>query len=268
MAVKGKKAKARQIKHFVIGIATFLIVFAVIVFLGYYNLIKDSGISGKNLCPASGAKGHYVLLLDKTDPFNFTQKQAFSVFLDDLIHQKVPKDHLLSVFVLGEDFKANAEPIIELCNPGAGENVNAMTGNVKRARRTYEEKFIKPLMSQSDSLIGTKPANASPIFEMLQLVAINGFRKHDIKGERKLFLMSDMLHNSSAFSMYRSYPNYEDFATTDYGRKIKVDLQGVEINLYYLLTTPKLQTQRNLLFWEKYFTNSGARLVAVRPLEG
>ena len=268
MAVRGKKAKARQIKHLVIGITALLFVLVVMGGLLYHNLTKDSGLNITTLCPASGPKGHYVLLLDKTDPLNFTQKQAFSVFLDDLVHKKVPEGHLLSVFVLSEDFKTTAEPVVELCNPGTGESVSAMTGNVKRARRTYEEKFIKPLMEQSETFLGTKPATASPVFEMLQLAAINGFRKHDVKGARKLFLMSDMLHNSSAFSMYRSYPDFDDFAATDYGRKTKVDLQGVEVELYYLLNSPQLQTRRNLLFWEKYFTNYGARLIAVRPLEG
>lgn len=268
MAVKGKKAKARQTTHLVIGIAALVIVFVVTGGLINYNLTKEPNISSTTLCPASGAKGHYVLLVDKTDPLNFTQKQAFSIFMEDLVRKKVPEGHLLSVFVLGEDFKATAEPLFELCNPGSGENVSELTGNVKWARRTYEEKFIKPFFSNTESLLGTKPATASPVLEMVQLVAINGFRKHDVKGERKLFLMSDMLHNSSAFSMYRSSPDYEEFAATDYGRKTKVDLRGVEVELYYLLNTPQLQTRRNLLFWEKYFTNSGARLTAVRPLEG
>jgi len=34
-----------------------------------------------SLCPAGGPHGHYVLLVDKTDPLTFTQKEAFRVRL-------------------------------------------------------------------------------------------------------------------------------------------------------------------------------------------
>jgi len=234
----------------------------------YFRLQTQPAPDSATLCPAEGPRGHYVLLVDKTDPLSFTQKQSFSVFLEDLVKRRVPEGYLLSVFVLGEDFKSNAQPLVELCNPGAGDNKSALTSNVQRARRTYEEKFIKPLLSQGEALQSSQPAKMSPILEMLQLVAITGFRKHDVQGERKLFLMSDMLHNAASLSMYRGTPSYAEFSDTDYGRKTQADLRDVSVELYYLLNAPQLQTRRNLLFWESYFTKSGARLMQVRPLEG
>jgi len=42
----------------------------------------------------------------------------------------------------------------------------------------------------------------------------------------------------------------------------------VEVELHYLMNAPQLQTKRNLKFWEDYFNKAGARIVAVRPLEG
>ena len=268
MAARGRRAKRRQTQHILFGILGLGFVLAILGAAAYYFLTRGSGPDKVTLCPAKGPKGHYVLLVDKTDPLNFTQKQAFSVLLDDLIRKRLPEGYLLSVFVLGEDFKALAEPLVELCNPGSGENKSALTNNVGWARRDYEQKFIKPLMHQAEVLQESQPAKASPIFEMLQLVAINGFRRHDVKGERRLFLMSDMLHNNASFSMYRALPNYSSFADTDYGRKTRAALQGVEVELYYLINTPQFQTRRNLKFWEEYFDKSGARLVAVRPLEG
>ena len=268
MVVRGKRAKGRQRNHLFMGIGLFILVFLSIGALLYHEVTKEPPINTATLCPAKGPTGHFVLLVDTTDPLNFTQKQSFAVFLDELVKKRVPEGHLLSVFVLGEDFKTNAEPLVELCNPGSGENKSAMTSNVERVRKTYEEKFIKPLLLQGEALQGTQPAKASPILEMLQLVAINGFRKHDVKGERRLFLMSDMLHNGSAFSMYRATPSFEDFSSTDYGRKTQADLRDVKVELHYLLNSPQLQTRRSLLFWENYFIKAGARLVEVRPLEG
>ena len=268
MAVRGRRARSRQSHHLLLGILALVFVVGVAGGLLYFGFNKEPGIDSATLCPAKGPRGHYVLLVDKTDPMNFTQKQAFTVFLDELIRKRVPEGYLLSVFALGEDFKATAEPLVELCNPGSGEGKSALTNNLERARRAYEEKFIKPLMKQAEALQGTQPAKASPIFEMLQLVAINGFRKHGVQGERRLLLMSDMLHNGTSFSMYRAVPDYAAFATTEYGRKTQADLHDVKVELYYLLNTPQFQTRRNLKFWEDYFDKSGARLVEVRPLEG
>lgn len=45
MAVKGKKAKARQLKHLVIGISALLFVFVVMGGLVYHNLTKESGLN-------------------------------------------------------------------------------------------------------------------------------------------------------------------------------------------------------------------------------
>ena len=46
------------------------------------------------------------------------------------------------------------------------------------------------------------------------------------------------------------------------------ELRDVEVELHYLMNTPHLQTNRNLQFWIDYFNKAGARIVAVRPLEG
>jgi len=228
------------------------------------------GLDKGTLCPANGPQGHYVLLVDKTEPLNFTQKQAFSITLNDIIKKRTPAGYLLSIFVLDADFKANAEPLIELCNPGTGADKSAMTANLKKLRRQYENKFVEPMSKQLQALMSTTPAKFSPIFEMVQLVSINAFRKHDVKGERRLIILSDMLHHTPQFSMYLNPASYDyaAFAETTYGKKTQVDLSGTDVELLYLLHTPQIQTRRNLLFWENYFKKSGARVVAVSPLEG
>lgn len=250
----------------VLSLAVGLVVAGVV----YKLLTAEPGLNKVTLCPADGPRGHFVLLVDKTDPLNFTQKQALSITFKEIIEKRTPEGYLLSIFVLGEDFKANAEPLIELCNPGTGADKSAMTANLKKLRQQYEHKFVEPMRRQSEALLSTTPAKTSPILEMVQLVGINAFRKHDVKGERRLIMLSDMLHNTPQFSMFRSPTDYDyaAFAATSYGKKTQLDLGGADVELLYLLHTPQLQTRRNLLFWEEYFKKSGARVVAVQPLEG
>ena len=270
MASLGRHARRQRNITIAWALAIFFLVGLVIAGATYMKLNAEPGLNKVTLCPAGGPQGHFVLLVDKTDPLNFTQKQAFSVTLSDIIEKRTPPGYLLSIFVLGEDFKANAEPLLELCNPGTGADKSAMTATLKRLRQQYERKFVEPMHRQSDALLSSMPAKTSPILEMVQLVGINAFRKHAVKGERRLIILSDMLHNTPQFSMFRSPADYDyaAFAPTTYGKKTQVDLGGVDIELLYLLHTPQLQTRRNLLFWEDYFKKSGARVVAVQPLEG
>jgi hypothetical protein len=247
------------------------VVFSILILGGaaaYLFWFRPTPVDKTTLCPATGPTGHIVLLVDKTDPLNFTQRQAFAVTLRELIEKKTPQGYLLSVFVLGEDFKATAAPLLELCNPGTGSDRSQWTANLKRVRDQYEQKFVKPMLEQSDVLTATVPSKASPIFEMVQLAAINGFKKHDVKGEHRLIIMSDMLHNTPQFTMYKGAVDFQAFANSDYGRKTRADLPDTSVELIYLMNSPQQQTKRNLNFWEEYFKKAGARIVAVQPLEG
>ncbi len=270
MAKLGRHARRQRNTTIAWILALSLAVGLVVAGVVYKLLTAEPGLNKVTLCPADGPRGHFVLLVDKTDPLNFTQKQALSITFKEIVEKRTPEGYLLSIFVLGEDFKANAEPLIELCNPGTGADKSAMTANLKKLRQQYEHKFVEPMRRQSEALLSTTPAKTSPILEMVQLVGINAFRKHDIKGERRLIMLSDMLHNTPQFSMFRSPTDYDyaAFAATSYGKKTQLDLGGADVELLYLLHTPQLQTRRNLLFWEEYFKKSGARVVAVQPLEG
>jgi hypothetical protein len=220
------------------------------------------------MCPPGGPTGHIVLLVDKTDPLTFTQKQAFQQRLRDLVARRTPPGTLLSVFVLGEDFRATARPLVELCNPGSGAGASPLTANPAQLERQYDDRFIAPLMAETEALQSATPAHWSPLFEMLQMVGINAFEARDVKGPRRLVVMSDLLHNTPELSMYRGIPDFEAFSRTAYGVKTEARLPGVQVELDVLMNTPALQTRRLVEFWEPWFDRAGARVVRVDPLEG
>jgi hypothetical protein len=268
MATLGKRARRRRLRNVIFGVLGFVFVVAAVLGSGYYVMSRPPDVDKASLCPASGPKGHYVLLVDKTEPLTFTQKEAFTVMLRELVERRIPEGYLVSVFVLGEDFKETAKPMVELCNPGTGEDKSELTDNLRRLKRQYQTRFLEPLLKQTDSLLASQSAKYSPIFEMLQFVAINGFRAHDVKGERRLVVMSDMLQNTPQFRMYDGPVDYPSFAASTYGQKAQLELRGVEVEIHLLMNAPQLQTRRNMKFWEDYFEKAGARIAAVRPLEG
>lgn len=267
MAQLSRRARERRARQIIIGSIAMFVAIVVAVSAIYFFVTRPAGLDS-SLCPSTGPIGHYVLLVDKTDPLNFVQKEAFSVQFKDLVQRRLSKGYLLSVFVLGEDFEQNAEPLVELCNPGSGEDASELTENVKKIRRQYEEQFLLKLQNQAEALLSPQTGKASPIFEMIQLVAINAFRKHGVSGEHRLIVVSDMLHNTPQYSMYRGALDYGEFSATDYGRKVQVNLPEVLVELHYLMNNPKLQTLRNQKFWEDHFDKAGARVVSVTPLEG
>lgn len=268
MAIHGKRAKQRKTREILLGTALFILVFSAIAGVSYYSMTHLKGLNPETLCPAEGPQGHYVLLIDKTSPLNFTQKQTFLVLMKELIEKKVPEGHLLSVFALDEDFKKTATPLVELCNPGDGAGKSEFDSSPKKLKAKYQSKFAEPMLRLSESLIANKPAKWSPIFEMLQLVGINGYRKQDVKGERRLIIISDMIQNTSQYSMYKEEIDYTTFASSIYGKKTQPDLNDVSVELHYLMNSPKIQTKRNLKFWEDYFFRAGARIVAAQTIEG
>jgi hypothetical protein len=266
MARSSRRAHSRQKKEYLWAIVLLVAVLTIVGAVAYNMMHREKGLDRDSLCPAQGPSGHYVLLVDKTDPLTFTQKQTFNVLLQDLVEKQVPPGYLLSVFVLGEDFKETASPIIELCNPGDGSDKSELTSNVRKLKAQYRSRFIEPMLKQSEDLVSTTSAKWSPIFEMLQLVSINGFRKHGVNGEHRLIIMSDMLHNTPQFSMYKSAADFSLFFQSDYAKNTQLDLHNTEVELHYLMNSPQLQTNRNLHFWEEYFAKTGARIVSVNPM--
>lgn len=267
--MKTSQASAsKRIKYIILSVAALLVVAAVLAGAVYFLMTKEGPLDKITMCPAKGPKGHVILLVDKTDPLNFTQRQAFVTLLEELAERGVEPGHLLSVFVLGEDYKETAKPVFERCNPGKGEGKSELTDNIAKLQKQFRESFREPMLMLADALQATQSAKASPIFEMIQLASINGYRKHAIDGPRRFVMVSDMLHNTPQFSMYRGIADFRAFQSSDYGKKMQADLKGVQVELHYVMNTPQLQTLRHLKFWEDYFSNAGARLVAVRPMEG
>lgn len=267
MAIKSKKAKQKQRQQYFWGGVLILAAATVFSVVGYFALRPSDQLDAK-LCPAAGPSGHVVVLVDTTDPLSFTQKQAFAVLFRGVVEKEVPEGHLLSVFVLGSDFTRTAEPVAELCNPGAGEGKSKFTANLDKLRLQYTRKFLDPLVQLSESLVAKQPAKASPVLEMLQLVSINGFKRADVQGEKRLVIFSDMLHNTDQYSMYRQGVDYASFAETAYGQKSRLEMPNVKVELHYIMNSPNVQTKRNLQFWGEHFNKAGARIVSVRPLEG
>jgi hypothetical protein len=268
MARKSRLARHRQRNNLLLGVMALVLVSSVMGAAAWWWRQRQPTLDAASLCPLSGPIGHTILLVDKTDPLNLAQKAAFDLLISDLVEHKTPKGYLLSIFVLGDDFKANTQPLVELCNPGDDAGHSDLTENTKQFRRQYKEKFIQPVRNQTEQLLGIAPANESPILEMLQMVSLTSLQKHHVDGPKKLIVMTDLMQNSKQLSLYKGVPDFERFSDTAFAQKTKILFQDVEVRIDLLQNAPALQKQNLLTFWQMYFKKAGAASVDIVPLPG
>jgi hypothetical protein len=265
--VSGSK-KSSNLAGYLFISALVLIILAAIGTVGYKFAFGAKPNDVRTLCPADGPLGHVVLLVDKSDPMTFTQRKDFDVLYKEVVTSIVPKGHLLSVYALADDFASTAEPLLELCNPGDGSDASQFNANPVQLRKMFDEKYAKPMFELREDLTTNKPGKSSPILEMVQLAGITGFRKHAVSGERRMIIVSDMIHFTKQLDMYKSVPKYESFIDTPYGRKTLADLDGAKIEIRMLLNTPSVQNENLLGFWQQHIKQSGGRIVLHQPIKG
>ncbi|WOF79233.1 hypothetical protein [Stutzerimonas kunmingensis] len=268
MARRSKLARKKNNITLVLIVLVGLAIAGLLAGVVYLLLNTEAPPDPVTLCPASGPTGHTVVLVDNTEPMNFIQRQALTQRFKELAEKQVLEGQMISVFVLGESFADNAMPIFEKCNPGTGEGKSKLNANPAQIKARYIKEFRSPLMQLRQQITLDKPSDRSPVFEMLQMAAINGFNRVDAQGPRTLVVFSDMLPHMPEFSMFKSLPDFKTFSAGAYGRKSQASLDGVEVHLNYLINYPNLQTTKQAAFWEQYFDNSGAELVEIDTFEG
>lgn len=269
MAVHKSKAAKKKFRNEVLLLITVLV--AVFLVGGLFFWLwdtRDVAPDKVTLCPETGATAHTILLVDNTEPYTFMQRQAFKQSLRELARETMKEGELLSVFVLGDDFQENAEPIFEKCHPGVGEGKSDFNANIARIKKRFEHDFREPIVGLMDKMLKESPSKYSPVYEMLQLVSINGFRRANVDGPKRLIVFSDMLPNTKEFSMFKGIPEYDAFMRSGYGRNTVASLEGVQVIINILVNYPDLQTTKQVNFWEKHLENSGAELLFVNPLRG
>jgi hypothetical protein len=157
------------------------------------------------------------------------------------------------------------EPVVHICNPGTGADLNRIYQNPDLARRKWHD-FADSLKKEIDHEISVPDKATSPIFEAIQATALRTFDKPEYDGiSKQLVIVSDLLQNvPGELSMYDDVPQFESFRTTPYFSSVRADLEGISVTVYYL-SRAKVRTQNraHIAFWESYFRSQGATLDSV-----
>ena len=222
------------------------------------------------LCPTKRPPSEIVvILLDVSDQFSEPQRLQIQNHLAR-IRDSLPRFGLIEVYTVDRLGRRVTEHVTHMCNPGAGDDLSQIYQNPELARRKWHG-FATKLTQDIDRQISVPRLPTSPIFEAIQATALRTFGKAEYDGLPKhLVIVSDLMQNvPGGLSMYQGVPPFEKFKNTPYFSRIRGDLQGVSILIYYLVRSnaPK-QSPDHLGFWRDYFRFQGAEIESVDRVFG
>ena len=150
-------------------------------------------------------------------------------------------------------------PVADLCRPPA--RGNELYENNRKITKDFYQRFLVPMTTALEQSLTPEVGERSPILETLQLIS----RSQEIEdaGRTTLIVVSDMLQNTAGFSHYLDRRRYEDFVQSGFASDVKADFRGWDIIVIYLrrYRDRQLQQASHLEFWERYFHESGGKLV-------
>jgi hypothetical protein len=226
----------------------------------------------QTLCRRDGALPEAtVVLLDLSSTLSDVQRLDLKNELVRL-RDTIPRFGRLEIFAVDDRAPRVLEPILKLCNPGRGEDMNEIYQNPQLALQRWERDFASTVNATIERLLGMPEAATSPIFEAVQAVALQTFDDPELDPveRRRLVLVSDLMQNvPGRLRMYDGIPSFEQFKGTAYYLDVKAELTNVDVTILYLQrpSSPRLWTAQ-VEFWSQYFDAQGASVERLLPLSG
>jgi hypothetical protein len=227
-------------------------------------------IDPATLCPVDRPPAEVmVILLDMSSQLSKPQElQARNELIR--VEDGIPTLGLVEVYAIDRIGDRVTEPTVRVCNPGSGQEMNRLYQNRELARKKWQE-FHQKLSAELDRQLTAADAATSPIFEAVQAAALRtfGLPKYD-KVPKHLIIVSDLLqHIPGTGSHYRGVPDFAQFKSDPYFAKIRANLDGVKVTLFYLIrSNTNVQGRKHVTFWEQYFSAQGAKVEAVTTVYG
>ncbi|MGR9107730.1 MAG: hypothetical protein ACU843_12435 [Gammaproteobacteria bacterium] len=250
---------------------TGLAVLIVTALIGARAVLQSNRVATdpKTLCPLAGSAKYVAIVFDKTDTYNPIQQQFLKRFFSRL-KSELPTGARVSLFVIRERNENRIQPEFVVCNPPSGEDASYWTANPKALRKRWKEGFEQPLDQAIESFMRPSSAQNSPIFEMLQIVALSAFPPGSEDTEKLLIIVSDMLQHTAEWSHYRGELDVKSLLESPYYQQIRTDLHDTEVRILYVRRdgAEALQTKAHAYFWADYLQSINARVTLIEKIDG
>lgn len=221
-------------------------------------------------CPADGADSVTVVLVDMTDEITQAQRQDFHNQFAGL-RESVPRYGEIDIYAVDSVGQTLLKPLVTLCNPGRGSDIDPIVGNPMRVEKRWREGFEGPLEQAFATITQSQEAARSPIFESIQSAALTQLLPpQNVKKPRRLIVVSDLIQFTSDINFYRPLPKADEFVRSSPFLTIRTDLRGVEVELWMLrrANQAKVQTRQLIDLWEAAIRAQGGSLTRVYNVSG
>jgi len=251
-----------------IGYLIMSIVIVIMIVAGYFFFQAKSEFVHRDdfNCREDGiVSKETAIVIDATDSLNETQilfvnKKIKMILENSLLDEKV------SFYILNNN-EEQYSPRLSLCNSGDGKDKSELTSNKRRLKKQWNENFYNKIIDEVNSVVDAPLADSSPVLEMIKFVSINTMYESTAK-EKRILLVSDMLHHTKQYSQYKTKPSPKDLDSLPYLKHSLPKLHDVDVEVLYVLRPNfyKLQTRGHIDFWDKYIQKAGGNLVHVESI--
>jgi hypothetical protein len=252
-----RSSKPSQLKSWMLGGLTVLIVAGALGFLGWSKMTRVE-LDTATLCPASGPTSVHAILLDRSDPITSLQAQRLGQIVDKVVDEAEVGERI-DLYVLTTDSNQALTPRLSLCRPKSEGSM--WTENPKRIHERDVARFREPVDDALRLLMTPAPAKNSPIMESIKAVCVAAFGTLSHDTPARMTIASDMIQYSSILDHYKQ-KDFDVFARSAPYNEVLGDCHRAGVDVLYF-TRPRdahVQDRRHQLFWEKFFDHENASL--------
>lgn len=250
----------------IVALGIVLIV-AVAIFL--FMLMRANAVPklDEALCPIDGPASVTAVLLDVTDPISEITKVDLKRQFQRAV-AAVEQGGLIEVYTLTDE-EGKLTRTFRGCNPGDDKNADVWISNPKMIQTRWQEGFDRPLKEVEKRIGEGAEARRSPIMAGIQRIVIESFS--DPKGEGKfkaLYVASDMIEHTDAFSIYKSGPDVEAYENSTAQDRYRTPLDGIGVKFLVFQRETTKPTSGLPEFWLHWVQTNGGEFLGYERLAG
>jgi len=260
-----RRRRSRQKKQRNQAILNFVLAGLAVAIIGFsFFALQPEPYDELTLCEISDElPPHTAVIIDKTDEYSEQQADLIAAIIRRT-RDRLNIGERLTLFELDQHGQFDPRGEFSLCNPGRGDQVNALFRNPDQIEERFNEKFDQPLERIVADLVVPKEAPNSPVLEALaRLGQTEAFS--DRAPERRIVLISAMLQNSDVFTAYggggaipENMPAALEVADATI-RRFGDSLDGVALEIRLIPRQRYVDMQRGALkdYWNEVFRELG-----------
>lgn len=226
------------------------------------------------LCPVAGPSAITAVLIDRTDSIGAISRTDLFTKVNDIIERTLEAE-AVELYVVNAVETAPLSAVIKVCNPGKPAQDEAWdegwATNPRIMRLRWTERFKKPLNRLLSDLLTMEEAESSPIMESVQSLSVTVFAGNDKANlPKRLIIASDLLQNSSAWSLYKQPSDFRRFAGSSGAKSVAGDLRDVSVQLLFIQRKLKrpIPELDLVTFWVKWIESRQGRVERIVKITG